>query len=101
LKTGVAAIKPSDCGRAKVGEELFPGVRGSVGDEVVEGVGVKVLQLVLKIGCRAGRREVGVVPDGLGERAIAGGFEGGEFEVSMLDEGLDPKLGEVGGDVRI
>jgi hypothetical protein len=60
---------------------LFPGVRGSVGDEVVEGVGVKVLQLVLKIGCRAGGREVGIVPDGLGERAIAGGFEGGEFEI--------------------
>jgi hypothetical protein len=63
LETDVAAIKPSDCGGAKVGEELFPGIRGSVGNEVVEGVGVKVLQLVLKIGCRAGGREVGVVRD--------------------------------------
>jgi hypothetical protein len=64
-------------------------------------VAVKVLPLVLKIGSRAGRREVGVEPYGLGEGAISDGFEGGESEVPKFDEGLDPKLGKVGGDVRI
>jgi hypothetical protein len=64
-------------------------------------VAVKLLPLVLKIGSRAGRREVGVEPYGLGEGAISGGFEGGEFKVPKFDEGLDLKLGKVGGDVRI
>jgi hypothetical protein len=97
LETGVAAIEPSDCGGAKVGEELFAGVGGSVGDKVIEGVGVKVLQLVLKIGCRAGGREVGVVPDGLGERASRVGLRGVSLRFRSSTRAWTQNLGRLEG----
>jgi hypothetical protein len=98
LETGVVAVKPGDGdGRgAEVGEELIPSVRGSVGEHEV------VKDSCWRLAGTVGGRELGVVPDGLGEGSVASGFEGGEFEVwcrTKLDQALDLKPGKVGGDV--